>query len=239
MKIILFITSFFFSVALWGQSQSHEFTIDYTVKYLINNKKKGAKDTISIGFEKNGKYLWSNYKGLAEEFAGEIMPGLGSIPEGASNFIYASEINKLYMAIYLGPLNLTMDMDIALALQGSFDDNDQINDNMVLESEKILSTFILNGKEYPKYEVYADIEPNSALTFAVDESKEMNNTSLFMNFIGLMMSTTQSSGNIEGEMPNGIILSIIDDKGNTALEAINVDTTPRKISINNSFKISE
>ena len=143
------------------------------------------------------------------------------------------------MAIYLGPLNLTMDMDIALALQRDFDDSDQINDDIILQSEKISTTFNLNGKEYPKYAVYADVEPDSAMTFAVDESMEMNNTALFMNFIGLMMSTTQSSGTVEGEMPDGIILSIVDNNGVTALEAINVDTIPRKISINNSFKISE
>lgn len=239
MKSFLFLTSFLFSITLWGQSQNHEFTIDYTVQYLINNNRKAESDTITIGFEKNGKYLWSDYKGLSEQFATEIMPSIGSIPEGASNFVYASEINKFYMAIYLGPLNLTMDMDIALALQGNFNDSDQFNDNIVLESRKISETFKLDGKEYPEYEVYADIEPDSAMTFAVDESKEMNNTSLFMNFIQLMISTTQSSGNIQGEMPNGIILSIIDDKGITALKAINVDTNPRKISINNSFKISE
>lgn len=239
MRSLYLVIGFLFSTTLWGQSQSHEFTIDYTVKYHIDNAKKGVKDTITIGFEKNGKYIWSNYKGLAAEFASEVMPGLGSIPEGASNFVYASESNKFYMAVFLGPLNMMMDMDIAIAMQGTFSEDDKFNEKIVLESRQTSNMFSFNGGKYPTYEVYADVEPDGVMTFAVDESKEMNNSALLMSFIQLMISATESSGDIQGELPEGIILSIMDDEGKPLLEAIDVDTKPRKISLNNSFKISE
>ena len=223
----------------WGQAQSHEFTVDYTVKYLIDTAKKAEKDTITIGFEKEGRYIWSNFKGLAEEFASEVMPSIRDIPEGASNFVYASESNKFYMAVFLGPLNMTMDMDIGLVMQGTFTEEDKFNEKIVLESRQTSDTYLFDGKQYPKYEIFAEVEPDSAITFAVDQSKEMNNSQLLMSFIQLMISATESSGDIQGELPEGIILSIIDDNGGTLLEAIEVDTKPRKISLNNSFKISE
>ena len=239
MRSLLFLVSFLCSMTLWGQSQNHEFTIDYTVKYVIDNAKKGAKDTITVGFEKDGKYLWSSYRGLAEEFAAEIMPGLGNIPEGASNFVYASESNKFYMSVFLGPLNMMMDMDIALMMQGTFSEDDKFEEKVVLESRQTSDMFPFMGKEYPTYEVYADLEPDKAITFVVDESRSMNNSALLMSFIQLMISATESSGDIQGELPEGIILSIIDNNDGVLIEAIDVDTKPRKISLNNSFKISE
>jgi len=239
MKSLYFLLTILFSTTLWGQSQSHDFTIDYTVKYLIDNAKKATKDTITIGFEKEGKYIWSNYKGLAAEFASEIMPGLGAIPDGTSNFVYASETNKFYMAVFLGPLNMMMDMDIAMVMQGTFSEDDKFNEKVVLESRQTSNMFSFNGGKYPTYEIYADVEPDSAMTFAVDESKEMNNSALLMSFIQLMISATDSSGDIQGELPEGIILSIMDSDKRPLLEAIDVDTKPRKISLNNSFKISE
>ncbi|WP_299682949.1 hypothetical protein [uncultured Dokdonia sp.] len=239
MRALYVIIGILFSITAFGQSQSHEFTIDYTVKYLIDNAKEGTKDTITIGYEKNGKYLWTNFKRLTEELASDIMPGLRNIPDGASNFVYASEDNKIYMSVFLGPINMMMDMDMALVLQGTFSEDDKMNEEIVLESKQTLDPYRFNDKEYPKYEVYAAAEPDKPIIFAVDESKKMNNSALLINFMKLMISATESSGGIQGGLPEGIILSIIDDNGVTLLEAIDVNIKPRKISLNNSFKISE
>jgi hypothetical protein len=242
MKKTLFICCLVFSSFVWGQSQSHEFTIDYTVRYLVDNAKKGTKDTVTVGFEKNGKYLWSDYNGIAEGMASGIAPGLANAPGSTSNFVYASESGKVFMAIFLGPINMMMDMDIKAIFQQNVTEEDQFNEDLAIRYQKSKDKFRLNKKKYPIYDIYSkdNGEDDSSFKLAIDNSIDMNNTKLLQNFFELMISSTNSSGNIQGELPNGLILSVIDSKKNTMLlEAISVDHTPLTISLNNSFKISE
>ena len=239
MRSLLFLVSFLCSMTLWGQSQNHEFTIDYTVKYVIDNAKKGAKDTITVGFEKNGKYLWSDYKGLAQEFAGEILPSIKDIPDGAAHFVYSSEQGKFLIGLYLGSLNMIMDMDIQLIMSETTTQDDAFDEVVVLESRQTSRTYDMNGDIFPVYEIYPDIENKSIIKLALDESKAMDNNNLFQSFFQLMLTSTNSKGDIQGQIPDGLILSIIDQSDNVLLRAISVDDTPLKISINNSFKISE
>jgi len=64
-KIPILLLVFFVS---YTYSQEKIIEIDYTVDYLIANNKRQSMDTISIGYSKNGKYLWTDYNELAQEF---------------------------------------------------------------------------------------------------------------------------------------------------------------------------
>lgn len=223
----------------WSQSQSHEFTIDYTVKYLINTK-KGTKDTVTIGYEKNGKYLWSDYNGLVKEFASTFMKDDNGILSGSSNIIYSSIDGKLYMIMDLGPLKMTLDTEIAVMLSGA-NSNNSIDEEAELKSEKTDQDFILNDQKINIYKIYSDLDPHNHMNMAIDTSRSVDNNFLFQNFMNLMLNATDSTGDVKINLPNGIILSITEptNNNNTVLEAISINETPLKISINNSFKISE
>lgn len=238
MKTFFLITSFFFSVTLLGQSQSHEFTIDYTVKYLIKNK-EGTKDTVTVGFEKNGKYLWSDYKGIVKEFASKVM-GDGNLPSDSSNIIYSSVDGKLYFFLDIDAFKMTLETEIATMLLMPRDKESSMNEEVELKHEKTDQNFMFNGKKVAIYKVYPDSAPQNAIGMAIDTSYEVDNNFLFQNFLNVILNATSSKGEIIINIPNGIILSMTEPSSNDMLiEAISIDTKSRKISLNNSFKISE
>ncbi|MFT5890227.1 MAG: hypothetical protein ACI9Y7_000317 [Dokdonia sp.] len=225
-------------MTLWGQSQSHEFKIDYTVKYLVENK-QGSKDTVSIGFEKNGKYLWSDYKGIVREFASKVLNDDNDIPSGSSNIIYSSADGKLYIILDIDAFKMTLDTEIAALLPGG-NANNSMNEKAELKHEKSNQNFMFDGKKVDVYKIFPNTEPQNEIYMAIDTSYSLDNNFLFQNFLNIMLNATSSKGEIKINIPNGIILSMTGPSSDKMLiEAISVDTKSRKISLNNSFKISE
>ena len=54
-----------------------------------------------------------------------------------------------------------------------------------------------------------------------------------------MLRMTSSKGQITVDLPDGLILKALDEKGSVLIEAINVDNTKKTLTINHSFKITE
>lgn len=217
-------------------AQSEEFQIDYVVDYLVPNKNQ-VMDTVSVGFAKDGKYLWTNYEGLAKELAGGIGNNL-TLQKNASNLIYNSETGKVNLVVKLEGLEMYMGVDIASLLPGANSEN-SINENVQIDFKSNNINWTIDGKEYPTFDIYADIEPNESFSMGIDISRAVNNTYLFNNFLQLMLKATLSNGTISTKLPNGIILGIKDQAGNEIISAIRVENSTKKISLTNSFKISE
>lgn len=239
MKKILSICCLVLSSYVWGQSQNHEFTIDYTVKYLVDNAKKGTKDTVTVGFEKNGKYLWSDYKGIVREFTSKVLKDDSDIPSGSSNIIYSSADGKLYIILGIDAFKMTLDAEIATLLSNG-NANSSMNKKTELKHEKSNKDFMFDGKKVAVYKIFPDTEPQNEIYMAIDTSYSLDNNFLFQNFMNIMLNATSSRGEIKINIPNGIILSMTGPTSDKKIiEAISVHTKPRKISLNNSFKISE
>jgi hypothetical protein len=54
-----------------------------------------------------------------------------------------------------------------------------------------------------------------------------------------MLRMTSSKGQINVDLPDGLILKVLDDEGSVLIEAINVENNKKTITINHSFKITE
>ena len=127
---LIFASVIAFTISGWSQNQ--EFNLDYTVDYLINNRQTQSKDTISIGYSKSGKYLWTNYDGLAQEMGAGLFGKGAPLPQGASNMIYNSSNGQIYLIVKLGSVNLYMNMEIAALLSGANETN-SFNENVGIE----------------------------------------------------------------------------------------------------------
>ena len=93
-------TFIFLSFGLLTYSQNVDITFDYTVDYELPNNRKQTIDTITIGYEKTGRYLWSDFEGLAKEFAKDVFKKNNlENQDTESNIIFDSETTMVYVSL--------------------------------------------------------------------------------------------------------------------------------------------
>ncbi len=234
-KTLLLILVLFVS---FTYSQEKTIELDYIVDYVIANKKKQSKDTISIGYDKSGKFLWTNYKELAKEFSKALFKNNSEsiLADSNSNLILETETADIIFSFENN--NNVIFFKINLNAFIPIKNNDAINEDIVLISEKTDQITTILNKEYNDYALYPDTEPQSKIFATFDESLPVNNNLLFQKFLELMMQKTNSQGSIASNLPNGLILKVND--GNTSLiEAIRINKSKKTININYSFKVTE
>ncbi|MEL6813120.1 MAG: hypothetical protein AAFP76_17505, partial [Bacteroidota bacterium] len=116
---------------------------------------------------------------------------------------------------------------------------DPLNRSMEIISENTGTTTEFMGQQLDTYWVFPTSEPDSKLTMVIDGTKEIDNSALLNKFIQLMMNKSNSSGNMEINLPEGLILSITEPGGELILEAIEIKDTPTTIDLTHSFKITK
>lgn len=219
-------------------SQENTIEIDYIVDYLIPNKKKQTTDTISIGYDKSGKFLWTDYTELAKTFSKKLFKNNSEaiLANSKSNLILETETTQLFFSfksddnIIFFKLNLNAFIPI--------NQNDALNENIVLVSEKTEQTTNILNNDYTDYALYPDNEPESKIYATFDETLPVDNNFLFHGFLELMLQKTSSKGSISSNLPKGLILKISDGNVNL-IEAIKVTKGKKTIHINYSFKVTE
>lgn len=235
MKKLLFI---FLLATLVSFSQETVIDIDYTVDYAIPNERKKTIDTISIGFDKDGKYLWTNDDLLTNEFGKSVFLGGANKIEGSQfNLIYSAENDKLIIFFKFAESIIYANLDIENILP--VDEKDAINENINLITEDIKEEDSVVDFKTITYKLYPDFEPSEAITISVADNLNCKNNVFFSKFVGLMLRMTSSKGQITVDLPDGLILKALDEKGSVLIEAINVDNTKKTLTINHSFKITE
>lgn len=231
--IILFISKFTYA-------QETKITIDYTVDYAILTAEEKPKDTISIGFSKDGKYLWSSAPQLVKSLSGAVFNTVrnkGLIENGKSNIILNTEENKVILFLTYGENEFFMNLKIP-DLLASDDIEFKATKEFELLSEKTgEETKILNRKGII-YNIFPSNKPEDKIAIAFDESLKVDNNQIFSNIFRIIMAS-ESNEKINGlVIPEGLILQIF-EKDKAVLEAINIDTTKKTLTINQSFKISQ
>lgn len=234
-KTLLLIVTLFVSLVY---SQEKTIVLDYVVDYVIPNKKKQTKDTISIGYEKTGKYLWTNYKELANEFSKALFKNNSKtvLANSNSNLILETETADIIFAFESDKNVMFFKVNLNTIIP--IKNNDAMNEDIVLISEKTDQTTNILNKEYKNYALYPNTEPQSKIFATFDENLPVDNNILFQKFLELMIQKTNSEGSISSNLPKGLILKITD--GNSSLiEAIKVHKVKKTININYSFKVKE
>lgn len=229
--IFLLITSLSFA-------QETVIDIDYVVDYAIPNNRNESIDTVSIGFNKSGKYLWTNDEVLTKEFGKSVfLGGANNLNDSDFNIIYDVEANQFIILFSFGKsviyANLDVETIIPLNKEDGFDDNFNLISELISDQEKLLS------QSCSIYELYPESEPEDKLNILVANNLDCKNNVFFSKFVGLMLKMTSSKGEITTELPDGLILKAFDKDGSTLMEAVKIDDNKKTININYSFKITE
>lgn len=235
MKKIIFL---FLLVTTVTFSQETVIEIDYVVDYIIPNNKKESVDTVSIGFNKNGKYLWTNYNILGNEFSKSILLGNTSkINDTEFNLIYSVEDNKMILYFNFDKSKIYANVDIETIVP--MDRRDAFDEDFNLVATKLNEEKSILDYSCSTFDLHPDNDPSDAITVLVANDLDCKNNVFFSKFVSLMLKMTSSKGEIKSDIPDGLILKAYDKSGSPMIEAINVDKNKKTITINQSFKITE
>lgn len=234
MKNLFYLVLVLFFTSSYGQSK--EITLDYTVTYQVPNAKKNTIDTVSVSYNKEGTYLYTNARFLIDTFSTSVFKsGNVDFSKSTSNIIYDSHNTDVYMYLDFqgNVIYMKMNLDAVIpTTSDSFDENIKVITEKATEND-----FILN-KSYPKYLVYPENEPQSILEMVVDEDLSVNNNLILSKFFELMLTKTKSEGSIEMDIPEGLILSV-SSNGTYMIKAFEVEKKPIKINLSHSFKVEK
>jgi len=220
----------------FGYAQEKEIVINYTVEYLIPSTRKKATDTVNIGFDKSGKYLWTNSKALAEDIGKSIFRGNSKLMEAAELAIVLDTENMSVIMVFKSEGNeMFMNMELSKIMPLP---KNQDQDEFELISEDTGNSIEVAGKKASVYDVYPSNKPSEAISIAFDKSIPINNNKLFKRFFELIFAAEGSSSLLGMDFPNGLLMSV-SNKGEIMMEAHKVDTKTKTININYSFKITE
>lgn len=225
--LFLLITSLSFS-------QEKTIEIDYFVDYVIPSKRQTTTDTISIGFNKDGKYLWTNYNKLALDLAKSLIKNSSEdYSKAKSNIIYDTEEGSLLLTFEFNKNFIFFNLNLDSFLP--FSESDE---SFNLITEDIGETMKVLDREVNIYNIFPDDKPEEILTIATDIDYKVNNSAIFKKFFEIAFRKSGMEDNNLPQFPDGLILKIIETE-NTLLEAIKISDKKKTIKINYSLKITE
>jgi len=234
MKKLLILFLFISAVSF---SQEKVIELDYFVDYVVPGKRQKNTDTITIGFNKDGKYLWTNYNKLALNLAKSLVKDSSKdYTKAESNIIYDTEEGTLLMTFEFDNNLIFFNLNIDSFLPKT--NNNDKDESLDLITEDIGETTEVLGREVDMHNIFPSDKPNDVLTIATDKEFNVNNTAIFKKLFEIAFMKKGIKNDNLPEFPEGLIMKIIIEE-NTLIEAINVDNTKKTLTINHSFKITE
>jgi len=218
-------------------SQSTIVNLDYTVSYEIPSVKKG-KDTLSISFDKDGKFLFTDTNILAKDLARKVFrTNQALINNSKINLLFDVEKELAYINFNSGQNHMFLQMDINSFLPSKPVKQDSIESKEVqlISKQTDEKVWVMNS-EYKLYEIYTSGEVEQPVYVAFDESNSFNiNNLLYLFFEKLAL--TESTLLKPKSISKGIIMQIKNHKGDVILTAVNILKQHKKIEFNHSFTI--
>lgn len=218
------------------QAQDITVNLDYKVVYEIPSSARNTIDTISISFDKAGKFLYSDARLLGENFGKSVFenPNL-DLSTARSSFVLDTENMEIYFNFSLEKSMMFFKMDLETLIPM---ESDPFEGNMELISEKTGDQIEIAGGYYPSYLLYPNTEPEDPLTLVIDSERPVNNYNVINEFIQLMLRKTESKGSMSLKIPQGLILGVYSKSG-TMMEAISVEDVSTTINVSHRFTIDE
>ncbi|PTX59796.1 hypothetical protein C8N46_108106 [Kordia periserrulae] len=240
MKQFLYIVVFLTGSLLFAQ-ETFTANFDYEVSYEIPNGMKG-KDTLTIAFDKTGRYVWTDFKKLFDRFS-IMLPQENNLmtKDMVLDVIYDSKTTKVYMNLNSDNFSFFIKMNLTAFLPGRVNPA-PFKESFSLLSEKSEDKATLLNKEYPVYKVYPDNLPEEknkiSLVFA--EEYPIDNDELLRALFDLMIDD-ENDGKITTNFPKGVILQLSGSgpQNEVILKAISIKKISRTITINNTLEIKE
>lgn len=234
LKATIFI--FLFVNIVFGQDEA--ITIDYSVDYVIPKRNNQSADTITVGFDKAGRYLWTDSEFLAKDLAKSVFKGNNRLLDAAKlNLLLDTE--NLSLQLFFNSGDNAMYMKLALSNFFPIPKEEKKEKNVDLISEPLNDSVSVIGREGQLYDVFPSNDIDDKITIALEENMKVNNNKLFKQFFRIALAAEGSGTEINDlELPDGLILGIFDDD-QTLIEAISIKEKVKTITINHSFNISE
>lgn len=235
MRRLLFFTFFFCCIFSFSQEKSIE--IDYVVDYVVPSENNTTVDTISIGFNKNGKYLWTNYNELALGLAKSMLKNSSEdFVDAKSNIIFNTEDGTLTLAFELDKNFIYFNLSLDSFIPGNESNEDESSLDLITEDTG--ETMTILGKDMKAYNLFPSSNPDDTITMATDVDYKMNNNQIFKKIFEIAFQKSGLNNETMPNIPSGLIMKIV-EKDKTILEAIKVYNKKKTIKINYSFKITE
>ncbi|MGS2727807.1 hypothetical protein ACU8DI_14445 [Psychroserpens sp. BH13MA-6] len=220
-----------------GFSQEQSISIDYTVDYLIPNRRQQAMDTVSVGYQKDGKYIWTNSNALAQDLGKSIFRRNPELLENADlAIIYDTENALLMMCFLSGENEIFFKFEISNFLPPIPQDGDM--DSYELISENTGEVIEVLDYKSTVYDIFPSNKETDIMTVAFNNDLKVKNKQLFKKIFQMILSSQMGSEVVDVDIPEGLIMKVT-NKGKTMLEAYHVETSTKTININYSFKITE
>ncbi|BAO74482.1 hypothetical protein [Winogradskyella sp. PG-2] len=218
-------------------SQEKNITIDYTVDYLVPKKNKTEVDTITIGFDKDGRYLWTDSEYLAKDLGRSMFRGKEELLKDAEIGIIL-DTEKLKITLFFSSGDNEIYMNVALDAIVPIRNSNKPSETFELQSETTGDTIKVLDRETEMYILFPSNKPDDSVYVGVDKELKVDNTKLFDNFLSFFFAAEENSEMKALNFPNGLILNISDD-GKTIIEAHKINTNTKTITLNHSYKITE
>jgi len=224
------------SFGISGLSQSLEVSFNYSVTYQIPSSMKNTVDTLEIKMDRKGHYLYTESNSLGLNFATSVFsnPGL-DLSSASCSLLLDTQRMIVYFNFELENNAMFFKMDLDKILPNV---NDAPSEDMNLISEKLLDKVSIGSTNYEAYLIYPESEPENPLTVAIDSKRPVDNVSTIGEFFKLMLRKSNSEGDFNLDIPDGLIVSIKNDD-EILLEAIQIKDVTTKINIQHSFNITE
>ncbi|WP_159025572.1 hypothetical protein [Aquimarina sp. Aq78] len=230
-KLAFFILCLLTSVSSFSQ----KIVIDYFVDYEIETKKK--KDTITIGFSKNGDYLYTDSDALVKNFQRSVFKRRDAdIKNSEMHIVFDIKQQFVYFLMSFDKNEFFMKMNVNDFIPSTRDKSpfDGITQFIL---EKTEDNIQIENTDYNIHQLYPDNEPEEKIKIVYSEDMKFNN-SILMNSIYTMLSGSNVSEDIKIPKINGVILYLA-SKNKTLIKAVKTDSNPKTLDINFSYKITE
>ncbi|WP_159090657.1 hypothetical protein [Aquimarina aquimarini] len=232
-------TKLLFSIAVIAFVSIHSYgqkvKIDYSVDYEI--EKRGKKDTITIGFSKSGDYLYSDADLLGQGFKNSVFRRRNADftnSELHTVFDIKNRFVCFLMSFDKNEFFMKMNIDDFIPPMNNKSSFDKITEFVLEKTDKQIE---IENTSYDIHNFYFDSEPNEKIEIAYAKEIEFDN-SVLMNSLYTMLTGKDGQSKIKTPIINGVILYIA-SKRKTLFKAIKIDTNPKTLDINFSYKITE
>ncbi|EZH73251.1 hypothetical protein ATO12_19820 [Aquimarina atlantica] len=230
-KLVFFVFFLLTSVSSFSQ----KIIIDYFVDYEIETKNK--KDTITIGFSKNGDYLYTDSDALVKSFQRSVFKRRNtSFKNSEMHIVFDIKKQFVYFLMTFDKNEFFMKMNVNDFIP-SAKDKSPFDGITKFIFEKTEDNILIENKDYNIHQLYPDSEPEEKIKIAYSKEMKFNN-SILLNSIYKMMSGSNTSEDIKIPKINGVILYLA-SKNKTILKAIKTNSNPKTLDINFSYKITE
>ncbi|MDC8006392.1 hypothetical protein POV27_20230 [Aureisphaera galaxeae] len=231
----IFLLVFFLGGWLYGQDLTMD--LDYEVTYEVPQPRKGTSDTLTVYMTKDGRYLLTEENILGDQMGRDVFkdPSI-DFSQSSSLLMLDTQEMMIYMNLKVAKNNLFFKMDLMNFIP--VDTSNPMNEELELITEKLDQGATINGVSYDTYSVYPNNEPDKPMLMTVDTKKPVNNNNIFAKFFEIMMNKTASTGQINYDIPEGLIVQL--ELGNNVLiRAIETKKISKKITLSHNFSIEE